>query len=198
MNYATLIALLPSYIGRPNDTNISTNAPTFVALFEAKANRSLRLNDMLERTSGTIATEYLTAPTDMLAIRSFTVDGDAISYLSPEQVDQGVTADSSTGTPLYYTIIGSEIRLFPAPSASVAYALTYYQRIPSLQTNSTNWLGDNHPDLYLYGTALEAALFMSDSEETEKFAGLLKALVEDLARSDTQPHNITPIPDYAI
>lgn len=60
--------------------------------------------------------------------------------------------------------------------------LAYYQALPSLETNSTNWLSLLNPDLYATAIAYEALLKAGRPEE----AGAMAAVVQDMIAEENR------------
>jgi hypothetical protein len=61
-----------------------------------------------------------------------------------------------------YCLLANQIQLAPAPDGTYTVEVDYYEVIPPLASNSTNWLLTAAPDIYLYGSLLEAAAFLLD------------------------------------
>jgi hypothetical protein len=72
-------------------------------------------------------------------------------------------------------MIGDTFQLVPTPDASYTVELTYYSKIPALSdSNTTNWLLTNSPDVYLYGSLLEAAPYLDDDNKLQVWGSLLE------------------------
>lgn len=158
-NYGELVEELESFLNR---TDLTPRIPTFIALFEARMNRILRVPDM-EATSYAPATEErIDLPADFLSLRELRVDGYSIPPFAPQDLHE--TFRTSSGMVQGYSIQGLELLLLPAPSDSEV-RISYYQRIPALtESNPTNWLLTKHPDAYLYGVLCEAKAHIVDTD----------------------------------
>lgn len=66
------------------------------------------------------------------------------------------------------------------------YKLQYYAKIPTISGSMTasNWLLEDHPDVYLYAVAYEAAKHLRDAESAEVFRALREDAVTDARSSD--------------
>lgn len=151
-----------------NKGNITTQIDTFIDLAEADINRFLRTQDMEAVATSTVSSN----PIDLsaspftrfqkmkaLMIVSASVDR-PLNYISPDLYNSQYSATSS-GIPEFYTIVGSNLYLDPAPSTSYSYTATYYSGINPLSgSNTTNWVLINHPDLYLYGALKHARIYL--------------------------------------
>ena len=62
-----------------------------------------------------------------------------------------------------YTLIGGVAQVIPAPDGAYTFNFYYLTSLPSLSaTQTTNWLILNAPDVYLYGSLLEATPYLQD------------------------------------
>jgi hypothetical protein len=183
--YAGLQTEAASYLGRADLTAI---IPTFIALAEAKFNRTLRTRDMITKDAAfSITGEYVAVPTGFLEAKAFMLNASPRQELTfmPDdtQVDMYPTSNE---TPLFYSIVGSNFRFAPVPSTTVTATLTYYKAIVALATTSPNWLLTSHPDIYLYGTLMEAAPYLHDDSRISLWAAGLRECVGQLKTQDAR------------
>ncbi len=163
-NYTDLQAACTTWLAR---TDLSSRIPEFIALAEAKMNRQLRaLDQETKSTSFSITGEFVNVPTSFLQVRSFmlSISGGrrSLKYLPPEQMEDKY--GTTTGCPVYYSVVGGQFRFAPIPDTTYTATLVYYVTIPPLASNSTNWLLTAHPDAYLYGSLLEAEGHLQNDE----------------------------------
>lgn len=180
--YADLKASMASWLHR---ADLSTQIPDFIALAEGMMSRKLRVRKMIARSTATLTDEYSAVPADFMGVRTFSIsDGpDQLRYLTPAQMDQAVTGGQVGGSPVYYSIVGTEFRFYPATDASAE--LTYWQRIPALSDgNTTNWLLTDHPDAYLYGALLQAAPYLRDDDRAATWGSLFTTALNDIKAAD--------------
>jgi hypothetical protein len=70
--------------------------------------------------------------------------------------------------------------------------LTYYAKIPALTvSNTSNWLLVDSPDLYLYGSLLQAAPYLQDDQRITTWAALYTTAINDLKVSDERSRMAT-------
>lgn len=196
-NYTDLLASLASWLMRDD---LTANIPDFVALCESRNNLQIRTRQMEATTTLTPATGGIcTLPTDHIEARRVVSNVDPISVLEQMGLDAARAQYSTAGYPSFYAIKGSSLLIFPPSTATIT--LDYYQKIPALVTSSTNWLLTKVPQIYLYGSLLEAAPFLEDDARLVTWAQLYKAAVEDLQKEDqravygktiSRPRMITP------
>jgi hypothetical protein len=70
-------------------------------------------------------------------------------------------------------VLAGELELYPTPDATYDINMTYIQKIASLSdSNTSNWLLADSPDLYLYAVLLETAIYLRDDERITAYAGM--------------------------
>ena len=94
--------------------------------------------------------------------------------------------NNQTGTPKSYTLEAGQFHLYPTPIAETNVELVYYAKVPALESNATNWLLTNSPDIYLYGSLLHSAPYLQDDARLAVWAQLYSAAVTRLNDSSMQ------------
>lgn len=170
-----------------NRRDLTAIIPTFISLQEAQAERKIRTREMIARSRAIADAEFITLPIDFLAIQHAIVNSEKPSVLEwvPMNEIDVLQAGSSPGIPTNYTIIGDELEFSPIPADDVEIEVVYYGRIPRLTTtNQTNWLLTRHPDIYLYGSLMQAAPYLKNDERVAIWATALASLYEDIRLAD--------------
>jgi hypothetical protein len=184
-NYTELQTAVASWLSRADLTSL---IPDFIALAEAKFQRELRTRNMEAIVSITPSSGVCALPADFLQARRVYVNADEpyeLEYLTPENfyLKYPVLTTWSVGPSRYYTIQGSNLYLSDIASGN-DISLLYYQEIPDLATNSTNWLLTNHPDLYLYGALFESTNKTKNREDRAFFTEAMNVVLGQIAKSD--------------
>ena len=177
-NYSQLATALTEWCDGRSD--VSGNASDFVRLAESRLNQKLRMREMVASTDLTPTAGVVTLPSDFVAVSRVVEKSSprrVLDYISPDGADDMYDA-SVTGSPYHYTIIGSSLKTYPEATNDVE--LTYYQEIPSLETNSTNWLMTKYPNIYLEAAQLEFYRWAKDFENLDVSSRLLADEIEDL------------------
>jgi hypothetical protein len=116
----------------------------------------------------------LARPSDFLAPFSIAViDGDGdYTFLIDKDVNfirEAYPSQSTTGLPKYYAEFDGDVQstnspghfiLGPTPDAAYGVQLHYYFDPPSIVTSGTSWLGENAEEVLLYGSLVNAYIFM--------------------------------------
>jgi len=162
-----------------NTPAVAQDIPSFIDLAEAKFNRRIRDYRMVKRATATVDTGYFVVPTDWLENIRFQLNTTPITtleYVTPDQAAEERVIFSSTGRPKFFTMIGSQFQVVPAPDSNTYTGeLTYYSSIPALTDETTsNWLLAAAPDVYLYGALMEAAPYLGEDNRTQVWGTMLE------------------------
>ena len=181
--YAELVTALENWLDR---TDLSARIPEFISLAEASINRKIRLMQMETTTTGSVSTDTISFPADCLSVSKVQIN--ASNYYILEQMSKDLLIKkypySAQGQPYAFCVNGNSIQIRPIPDSTYTYELSYYQQIPDLATNSTNWLLSLYPDIYLYGSLLQAAPYLRDAEETTIWASFYTAAINEAKIAD--------------
>lgn len=164
--YAQLQQAVADWLNR---VDLEQKIPDFIGLAEASLNKVLRHSRMVTTDTLSLAanTQRVAVPSDMLEPIYLQVSTDPdypLEQVSPQQLIMlRRSRMRDTGTPRFFAIIGRNIEVAPVPSSVTSLDLTHYEEIPKLSvSNTTNWVLEFNPDLYLYTTLLHAAPFLHD------------------------------------
>jgi hypothetical protein len=196
MNYTELVQVAVAYADR-QDIEVENNIDNFIILTEARVNRLLKTREQSTRTYAPTVEdqEYYPLPPDYIGMRDIQLDDPAptetsykdyqFHYLNPEQFN--LIRNTAYVDTLYYTVIANQIQIFPIQDGGKAIELIYYQRVPPMTAeDSTNWMGDNHPDIYVAGITAEISLFAKDYEAAEGWYARLKTAIGELEVTDVK------------
>ena len=183
MNYTTLNALIQQYTEN-YESSFVANIPTFVEQAEQRIYNTIQFPSLRKNVTGTLTAgnKYLSAPADFLSVYSlavYPVTGTTADYAFLLNKDVNYLREAypdptSTGQPKYYAIFGptttndttpvitNELSFILGPTPDIAYSaeLHYYYYPESIVTSGTSWLGDNFDTVLLYGSLVEAYVYM--------------------------------------
>lgn len=177
MTYTELSALIIEYTQNEETTFVAA-IPTFVSQAEERIYNSVQLPSLRKNVTGvvTASNKYLSCPDDFLSSFSLAVI-DATGnyeYLLNKDVNfmrAAYPSPTDTGLPKYYALFGPTVNsgtitnelsfiLAPTPDAQYDVELHYYYYPESIVTAGTSWLGDNYSPVLLYGSLVEAYIFL--------------------------------------
>lgn len=169
-NYTELQDAITAELEKSGNSKLVSAIPDLIKLAEMKLNRDVVHYLM----STTIVKEYTSAsrevvlPSDMEELLSVAIkkgtDDDLKYETLPFKIYETFTRyyRSDAGEPNYYTLRDvMELNR----TADQDYSLRLYYRVAlDIATSTTNWLLTKYPDLYLYGSCLQAERFLRDDE----------------------------------
>lgn len=179
--YAELKASVADWLNRED---LAAAIPSFIALAEADMNRKLQDWRMEVRADASLDARYSALPTDWIeTVRlnlispSARLDLASDGALAEMRFQRGDVA----GKPTHYSHTAGSLELFPTPDASYAAELIYIAKIVSLSdAQTTNWLLQAAPDVYLYGALMQAAPYLKDDARIAIWGGLYAEAVTGL------------------
>ena len=183
--YAELQTATANWLDRSDMTD---RIPEFIELAEANFNRVIRQPDMITKDdSFSISSRYTTLPTDTLEIVRIVLDLTPVvvlEYMTPEELSERRVSLTGGGKPYYFTTVGgstNQLEVLRSPDSTYTASIIYYTRIAALSDSATsNWLLAAHPDIYLFGTLVEAEPYLKNDERMPMWAARLEKALNDL------------------
>jgi hypothetical protein len=162
----TTYAELQAAVGNWLDHSLfSARVPEFIALFEAAANRRLRVREQETSATLTPSSGAAALPADYLTWRRVTWTGASrveLQYVHPSYL-QAAYPSLPAGVPRVFSIEGGSLTIRPVDDT--ALELDYFAKVAGLSNAApSNWLLAAHPDLYLFGSLVEAEMFGVNDE----------------------------------
>ena len=171
-----------------NRSDLTTAIPDFISLAEAQIERNLRTRQMIVRSTASLSTEYSAVPDDFLEAKTFKLDTNPptpMQFETIDSMDSLSTVYTASGKPAYFSVVGGQFRFVPTPDTTYTGELTYYAKLSKLSaSNTTNWLLTAAPDIYLYGSLMQAAPYLQDDARITVWAALYKNGLEELKLAD--------------
>ena len=173
--YAQLKQAIQDYTEN-DETSFVNNLPLFIRTAEERILKNVQLSLFRKNAtaSATVSNPYLAVPGDYLAPFSLSLRGDNgdrffLEFKDPSFL-QSYTPDSTTiGAPRYYAVFDLDnFLLAPTPDAAYTAELHYFYRPASLTAGAeggTTWLSENAEMAMLYGTLIEAYIYMKGEQD---------------------------------
>jgi hypothetical protein len=178
--YSDLKAAVPNWLRR---ADLAAMAPDFIMLAEREMDRTLRTALQLGQQSLTIDAEFVAAPASFRMVRSLRLtSGRTLREATPEQMAaKKAVAQSLTGAPRWFTVIGSQIEVWPVPDKAYAATAELQAGItPLSDANPTNWILEGHPDAYLFGALAAGAAYVKNDERAAAFQAQFERVLGDI------------------
>ena len=200
-NYSELIGSLSSWL---DGSDLGGREADMIALCEDELNARLAgatrdgafIRPMAVRGPLTIDGEYVDLPDgDLVMPISIEITGLAASWevafvaagkltaMKPDEAGEraAILTLAGAGAPRVYSVIGEQLRFFPAPEQSLSAEFTRFSRVPALSDEvTTNWVLASHRNAYLYGSLAQAELFGWNDARMANVASLFAQAVDGI------------------
>lgn len=212
LTYNQLVTATQDYTENYETTFVS-NIPMFIRHAEQRIINTVQHPKFRVKSTATLIANYryLTIPTSFLAPFEFAVIDSAGGYHQLLQKDvswirEAFSDPSVVGMPDYYALFDQDLFLLACtPNLNYAVELHYYAYPESLVdagSTNTTWLSTNFETALLYGTLVEAYIFMKGEPDLmakydQQFMsalGLFKVLGDGKNRMDTYRTKQTTVP----
>jgi hypothetical protein len=172
-----------------NRADLTSVIPDFISLAEAQVERTLRTRQMIVRANASFDAEYGAVPSDFLETKSLKLTSTnpqtPLEFLSIDALDNKASEYTGSGKPRFFGVVGGQFRIVPTPDATYTTELTYYAKLTKLSSSvATNWLLTANPDIYLYGSLLQAAPYLQDDARIQTWATLYERALNDSQTAD--------------
>tara|TARA_R100001443_G_scaffold62825_2_gene72758 strand:+ start:3002 stop:3625 length:624 start_codon:yes stop_codon:yes gene_type:complete len=179
----TYALLQTSIADQLNRTDLTAEIKDAILLTEKRLNRVLKYPKLEKRATATLNAEFEAVPSDMLEMVSIKLKTNPESTVEQVSYDQlhELVPSTSTGKPRYFARQGKELTFRPIPDATGYTAeLIYQAEIAELSdSNTTNDVLTDFPDLYLYGSLIHMEAHVKNDERIALWTTLFnEALLE--------------------
>jgi hypothetical protein len=191
--YATLQTAVAGTLHRAGDTDITGNAPLWIQMCEADLNDRLLLKDSESDETLTLVADqnYVALPSGFVSPIAFWLIVDSERLILPHVLPEQLRYFSESGQPRFWAIDAANIR-FDCPSDSAYSARLRCVKKSNLSiTNTTNYLLLRRPDIYLYGTLVQACLFANDDEGAKKWMTFYEGAIQSLRNAETRSRSVS-------
>lgn len=183
MDYEELRAAIQMY-ALSNEPSFVSHVDTFIHLSEARLRLNVRLPNFRKDIPAelTAGEQLWTVPNDFLSPDSLLVSvADGLIYAinkDSEFIDECYPSPNFQGPPRFYCYLNqSSLKLGPTPDQDYPVTLGYFYQPPSITVSKTSWLGEHFSHALLSGALVEAAKYMKNQDDYQRYDGAWK---EDL------------------
>jgi hypothetical protein len=190
--YAELKSSIANWLNRDDLTSV---IPDFISLAEAQIARDVRHWRQEKRVTTPVNEQYENLPIDWLEMIQIQLTaGGRLQVISAAELQNRKEASLVAYKPKYYRLTSDQIEFYPAPDSSYEVAMQYYARVPALtDTDTTNWVLTDYPDIYLYGALVHAAPYLNDDQRINIWASLYQSAVDALDQDNKKSRVSGPL-----
>ena len=175
--------------------DLNAKIPTFISLFEKRANRSLRMSQQELSTTLSLpaGASSVALPTNFLEPIKISVQ--IINYpyiLDPLNSQDFDSLPIVTSQPIYYFIRNNVLYVDCLAMQDYTINLHYLKRW-DIANDVTNWLLSNNPDVYLYGSLAAAAVYIGDDPRLPLWSQLAGDAITEVNEVADRTRNKAPL-----
>ena len=177
--YAELKTSIADFLNRDDLTSI---IPTFISLAEAQIARDLRHWKQEKRVTTSVDERYENLPNDWLELKMIALSsGKMLQTVSSSEMAERRSQSNIAAEPRLVRVTADQLEFYPTPNTATDISMLYYARIPALSDSATtNWLLTDAPDVFLYGSLVHSAPYLSDDARTQIWASLYQSGMDKL------------------
>jgi hypothetical protein len=172
MNYASLLASIQDYT-QNTETAFVAEIPNFVRQAEDRIQHMVQLPMFRKSQTGNLTADnrFLSTPSDFVSMYSLAVvdaSGDYAFLLNKDVnfIREAFQATATSAQPRFYALWDEDtLILGPTPSTALETQIHYFYKPASIVTAENTWLGDEAPAAMLYGSLIEAYIYMKGEQD---------------------------------
>jgi hypothetical protein len=184
--YAQLQSVVADYLNR---TDLTTQIPDFITLCESRIRRTIRTKHTSVLQATLVADDTsLAFPAHLSDILSVSLSGTThqavLTLVSHSVLLEKRRLYTASRTPVWCAIVGDTLEF--APTSDDTYTVDIEVEgpfVPLSDSATSNWLLDDYPDVYLYGTLAESAPFLKDDERVPMWNGRFEKAMGELEQA---------------
>jgi hypothetical protein len=178
MSYTTLTTNIADWMHR---ADLAPAYSSFVANAEAEFNDKLRVRQMEVAFPETALVSGAVALPAGFESWKVLYETSKNTTLKPKTNEFVRAQEVLASVPVCYALEGVNTIFWPSAGSVKG---TYYQAIPSLETNTTNWLETARPDVYLYTCLKHASIYIKNMQLVEIYGSISTKLINEINMSN--------------
>ncbi len=189
--YAQLQTAVANWLHRDD---LTAEIPDFITFAESRINSDLQANT--KETVATLATvinqSYAALPSDFVSPISlkWLASAGSIQEELPQVLPEQLQVSTSSSSPSMWAIDGDTVSFGEPLDQAYTIKLRYLGKFALSDSATTNWLLTNHPDVYLWGTLLEAAIYAQDSENINLYGSKFENSLKVVKRKENRSRSV--------
>ena len=189
--YSELKTSIANWLHR---TDLAAVIPDFITLAESRINRelALRINDVDLLLTVTPGSRFMPLPADYIAPYALYINTvtprKKLVYKDMLDIKIGMQ-----GWPDQWTINGANIEFDVSADSAHTFTFKYRKGFALSDSTPANWLLTNHPDIYLYGSLLEAAPYIIGDDRLGMFQNRYDLALVQIRSKENESNSIATL-----
>lgn len=167
-NITTWATLKTEVANQLNRTDLTNDVPFFIQLAEFRIYRELRVRQMETVLNSTMSSGQIAVPSGYRALKFAYIDGTPVQKLErkdAEWIYHNYPTRSASSKPFYIARDGGNFIFGPFPDSAYTVKGVFYKQLDLLSdSNTSNWLITDAPDLIYFAALCEAKPWLGDDE----------------------------------
>lgn len=151
-----------------NRTDLTSDVPFFIQLAEFRIYRELRVRQMETSLNSTISSGQIAVPAGYKELKFAYIDGTPVQKLERKDAEwlyYNYPTRAASGKPLFIARDGGNFSFGPYPDSAYTVKGIFYKQLDLLSdSNTSNWLITDAPDLIYFAALCEAKPWLGDDE----------------------------------
>lgn len=190
-SYANLQSSVASWLHR---TDLTTTIPDFIKLAETRINRELRVREAeLEVTlTATPGLRFIDLPSDFSTPVSLYLTTYNPRFELTQTLAKQLAVSTTPGRPSFWAIDGLDMAFERPCDAAYTFQFRYNKNYTLSDVVTTNEILRNHPDVYLFGSLVEAASYTFD-DRVQVWEGKFRTALESAKNQEVDSYNTSQL-----
>lgn len=167
-NITTWATLKTEVANQLNRTDLTNDVPFFIQLAEFRIYRELRVRQMETALNSTMSSGQIAVPSGYRSLKFAYIDGTPVQKLErkdAEWIYHNYPTRSASSKPFYIARDGGNFIFGPFPDSAYTVKGVFYKQLDLLSdSNTSNWLITDAPDLIYFAALCEAKPWLGDDE----------------------------------
>lgn len=176
-------------------SDLTASLDTFVQLAEKRINRLLdvRETEVEAELSMTIGSRYVAFPSDAKYPLKVWMKASLPREELMQTTAQQIESDTAQGVPSYWAVDGANIAFNCPADQAYDFDLRYVQNNELTALAPTNYILTNYPDVYLFGSLVEACTFTGDPNTASMYEGRFQQAIQDAKNNESRATSQVPM-----
>lgn len=167
-NITTWATLKTEVANQLNRTDLTNDVPFFIQLAEFRIYRELRVRQMETVLNSTMSSGQIAVPSGYRSLKFAYIDCTPVQKLErkdAEWIYHNYPTRSASSKPFYIARDGGNFIFGPFPDSAYTVKGVFYKQLDLLSdSNTSNWLITDAPDLIYFAALCEAKPWLGDDE----------------------------------